>query len=157
MDEPPSRRKTGLLWSPADDRLNVGIVCRDFSVDDWIRVKASLLAVLGPTFCASSAHSRDRILAAGISVVSQARRSASRLNQEEIVTEREKEHRDIADSFGGRPFTRSEFKQRYRDRYPGRKPGAMIPSDYCVNLNPKGAEGFTKFLRWLKRGWYTVA
>ena len=50
MDEPPSRRKTGLLWSPADDRLNVGIVCRDFSVDDWIRVKASLLAVLGPTF-----------------------------------------------------------------------------------------------------------
>ena len=73
------------------------------------------------------------------------------------MTEREKEHHDIAHSFGGRQFTRSEFMKRYGDKYPDRKLGSMLPSDYCVNLNPKGAGGFPKFLRWLARGRYEAA
>ena len=73
------------------------------------------------------------------------------------MTDREKEHREIAETFGAQPFTRSEFMERYSDKYPDRKTGAMIPSDYCVNLNPKGAEDFPKFLRWLARGRYEIA
>jgi hypothetical protein len=53
----------------------------------------------------------------------------------------------------GRPFTRSEFNRVYCQEYPDRL-SAPLPSHYCVNLNPKLAEGCPKFLRWLGRGRY---
>ena len=73
-----------------------------------------------------------------------------------ITLQRHKEHYEIADSFGGRAFSRSEFKQRYQAAYPTRPPGSMIPSDFCVDLHPKGAETFPKFLRQPRRGWYQM-
>jgi len=69
---------------------------------------------------------------------------------------RHKEHREIANGFGGREFSLLEFKQCYHRAYPTRPLGSMIPSDYCVNLNPEGAEDFPKFLRWLARGRYEL-
>ena len=73
-----------------------------------------------------------------------------------ITLQRHKEHYEIADSFGGRAFSRSEFKQRYQAAYPTRAPGSMIPSDFCVDLHAKGAETFPKFLRQPRRGWYQM-
>jgi endonuclease-3 len=73
------------------------------------------------------------------------------------MTKREQEHHEIARTFGvGRTFTRSEFMNLYRREYPDREPGAMLPSDYCVNLSAKGTEDYPKFLRWLGRGRYEL-
>jgi hypothetical protein len=73
------------------------------------------------------------------------------------VTKREQEHYEIAHRFGvGRAFARSEFMNLYRRAYPDRKLGAMLPSDYCVNLSAKGTEHYPKFLRWLGRGRYQL-
>ena len=70
------------------------------------------------------------------------------------MSKREKEHYEIAARFGvGRPFTRSAFYSLYRQEYPKRT-SAPIPSDFCINLYPKGAESFPKFMRWLGRGLY---
>ena len=49
-----------------------------------------------------------------------------------ITLQRHKEHDEIADSFDGRAFSRSEFKQRYQAAYPTRAPGSMIPfKNFC--------------------------
>ena len=69
---------------------------------------------------------------------------------------RHKEHYEIANSFGGREFSTAEFKQRYRAAYPTRPLGSMLPSDFCVDLCPKDAESFAKFLRQPRRGWYQM-
>ena len=70
------------------------------------------------------------------------------------MSKREKEHYEIAKMFGvGRPFTRFEFYSLYWQEYPKRR-STPIPSDFCINLSPKGAESFPKFLRWLRRGLY---
>ena len=70
------------------------------------------------------------------------------------MSKREKEHYEIAKRFGvGRPFTRLEFYSLYCQEYPKRI-STPIPSDFCINLYPKGAESFPKFLRWLGRGRY---
>ena len=70
------------------------------------------------------------------------------------MSKREKEHYEIAKRFGvGRPFTRFEFYRLYWQEYPKRT-STPIPSDFCINLSPKGAESFPKFLRWLGRGLY---
>jgi hypothetical protein len=70
------------------------------------------------------------------------------------MSKREKEHYEIAKMFGvGRPFTRFEFYSLYWQEYPKRR-STPIPSDFCINLSPKGAESFPKFLRWLGRGLY---
>src|SRR5262249_34001664 len=67
------------------------------------------------------------------------------------MTPREREHHDVAKSFGTRQFSRSEFIDRYSHRYPDRKLRSIIPSDYCVDLIAKGTETFQKFMRWVKR------
>jgi hypothetical protein len=72
------------------------------------------------------------------------------------VTPRVEEHFEIANSFGGREFSRSEFRLRYRQTYPARPPGSMIPSDYCIDLHPSGTESLPKFLRQPRRGWYQL-
>src|SRR5713101_5874879 len=73
------------------------------------------------------------------------------------MTKREQEHYEIARTFDVcRAFTRSEFMNLYRQEYPDRKPGAMLPSDYCVNLSAKGTEDYPKFLRWLGPGRYEL-
>jgi hypothetical protein len=69
------------------------------------------------------------------------------------MAKRDKEHYEIATRFGDRPFTRLEFNLLYRQGYPKRI-SAPIPSDYCVNLNPKTGERLPKFLRWLGPGRY---
>ena len=72
------------------------------------------------------------------------------------MTNRNQEHYEIANKFGvSRPFTMFAFKSLYRQEYPGRI-SAPIPSDYCVNLGPKGSQRFPKFLRWLGRGRYEL-
>jgi hypothetical protein len=73
-----------------------------------------------------------------------------------MMNRRHQEHYEIAKRFGlGRVFTRLEFNQLYRQEYPERI-SAPIPSDYCINLHQKAAQGFgyPKFLRWLGRGRY---
>ena len=71
------------------------------------------------------------------------------------MTEREKEHYAIAESFGvGRSFSRREYRDRYHAQYPDRPLGSMIPSDYCVNLCAKGTQAYPRFLRQLTRGMY---
>ena len=76
------------------------------------------------------------------------------------MNDREKEHYKIAGEFKGREFTRSEFKNHYRQEYPNRKPGSMLPADYCINpvggRHAKGTENYPKFLRWLGRGRYQM-
>jgi hypothetical protein len=76
------------------------------------------------------------------------------------MTKRKDEHYQIAYKFDGRPFTRSEFMKLYREEYPDRKLGAMIPSDYCFNpmggRPAKGTENYPKFLGWLGRGRYKL-
>jgi hypothetical protein len=58
------------------------------------------------------------------------------------MSKREKEHYEIAKMFGvGRPFTRFEFYSLYWQEYPKRR-STPIPSDFCINLSPKGAESF---------------
>ena len=70
------------------------------------------------------------------------------------MTRREQEHYEIAKRFGlHRPFTRFEFNHLYRQEYPDRI-STPIPSDFCINLHPMGAERFPKFLSWLGRGRY---
>lgn len=70
------------------------------------------------------------------------------------MRKRDQEHYEVARKFGvGRPFTRSEFNRVYRQEYPERL-SAPLPSDYCVNLNPKLAQRCPKFLHWLGRGRY---
>jgi hypothetical protein len=70
------------------------------------------------------------------------------------MRKRDQEHYEVARKFGvGRPFTRSEFNRLYHQEYPNRV-SAPLPTDYCVNLNPKVAEACPKFLRWLGRGRY---
>lgn len=79
------------------------------------------------------------------------------LRKTKEMTKREQEHYEVARRFGvGRPFSRPEFIKLYRREYPERKPGAMIPSDYCINLSAIGTEGYPKFLRWLGRGQYEL-
>jgi hypothetical protein len=72
------------------------------------------------------------------------------------MTPRGKEHYEIARSFNGREFSRSEFRLRYRQTYPARPPGSIIPSDYCVDLHPRGAESLPKFLRRSRRARYQL-
>jgi hypothetical protein len=61
------------------------------------------------------------------------------------MSKREKEHYEIAKMFGvGRPFTRFEFYSLYWQEYPKRR-STPIPSDFCINLSPNGAESFPKF------------
>jgi hypothetical protein len=77
------------------------------------------------------------------------------------MTDRETEHYDIACRLGNRAFTRSEFKNLYRQVYPERKLGSMLPADYCV-IGPghprhaKGTEDYPKVLRWIGRGCYQL-
>jgi hypothetical protein len=73
------------------------------------------------------------------------------------MTEREAEHLAVARRFGpGRVFSRDEFQNLYRQVYPGRPLGSMIPSDFCENLHAKGTENNRRFLRWLRRGKYEL-
>lgn len=75
------------------------------------------------------------------------------------MTEREREHYEIATRFGIREFTLSEFKNLYRQEYPKRPLGSMLPADYCV-IGPGrprhsiGTEEYPKFLRKLGRARY---
>jgi hypothetical protein len=73
------------------------------------------------------------------------------------MTKREQEHYEIARRFGvGRVFSRPEFIDRYHQEFPDRPLGSMIPSDYCVNLHAKGAEGYPRFMRQIERGRYEL-
>jgi len=70
------------------------------------------------------------------------------------MPKRHQEHYEIAKRFGvGRAFTRLEFNHHYRQEYRIRI-SPPNPADYCINLHPKAAEGYPKFLRWLGRGRY---
>jgi hypothetical protein len=53
------------------------------------------------------------------------------------MSKREKEHYEIAKTFGvARRFTRSDFYSLYSQEYP-RRISPPIPSDFCINLHPK--------------------
>jgi hypothetical protein len=70
------------------------------------------------------------------------------------MAKRDQEHYEVARKFGvDRPFSLSEFNRLYSREYPERV-SAPIPTDYCINLNPKAAARHPKFLRWLGRGRY---
>lgn len=63
------------------------------------------------------------------------------------LNSRDREHYEVARQFS-EWFTRSEFERRYRAMYPDRKPGSIIPSDYCFNRENKGNTKYPRFLLW---------
>jgi hypothetical protein len=71
------------------------------------------------------------------------------------MNERQQEHYEISLVFGSE-FSRAKFRNIYRQKYTRRESGSMIPSDYCIDLHPKGTEKYPKFLRWLGRGRYEL-
>jgi hypothetical protein len=63
------------------------------------------------------------------------------------MTPREQEHYEIASSFGpNRPFTLSEFRERYAHRYPERKTKSIMPYEFCWNRHIATATKGPKFL-----------
>ena len=70
------------------------------------------------------------------------------------MNDRELEHYLVAKSFTSGKITRTEFIKQYQKEYPSRPIGSIIPSDYCENLNPIGAEAYPRFLTWIARGCY---
>jgi hypothetical protein len=72
------------------------------------------------------------------------------------MTPRMKEHFEIACYFGNEEFSAEQFKEKYQKIYPARPTTSMIPSDYCIDLNPIGAEDFPKFLLQPRYGCYQL-
>jgi hypothetical protein len=64
------------------------------------------------------------------------------------------EHFRVAKRFQNRAFSTAEFKQLYAQCYPSRPKGSMIPSDFRVGGEVKGAEGYPRFLWQERRGLY---
>lgn len=59
----------------------------------------------------------------------------------------QREHYEVARSFGDRWVSFSEFKGAYRRLYPGRLQGSILPADHVVG-NPSAKEKWAKFLEW---------
>jgi hypothetical protein len=62
-----------------------------------------------------------------------------------ITLQRHKEHDEIADSFDGRAFSRSEFKQRYQPAYPTRAPGSIPPVTFASICTRRARRLFSNF------------
>ena len=60
---------------------------------------------------------------------------------------RDREHFEVAKSLPG-TFNSAQFRQQYLTLYPRRRPGSIIPSDYCFNKENKGNQGYPRFLLW---------
>ena len=73
--------------------------------------------------------------------------SNPRYRSPDDLNRRDREHYEVAKSLDG-PFAPARFVSRYRDMYPSRKSGSIIPSDYCFNRDNKGNVGFPRFLLW---------
>jgi hypothetical protein len=60
---------------------------------------------------------------------------------------RDREHYEVARQFSDW-FSPSWFQRRYKEMYPDRKPGSIIPSDYAFNRENKGNGAYPRFLLW---------
>lgn len=65
----------------------------------------------------------------------------------------DREHYEVARHIEGF-FDRAEFMARYRQLYPHRSIGSIIPSDYCFNQENKGNARDPRFLWWDGRNSY---
>lgn len=65
----------------------------------------------------------------------------------EDLNERDREHYQVSVGLTGW-FDKARFVDRYRGMFPDRNQGSIIPSDYCLNRENKGNQGYPRFLEW---------
>jgi hypothetical protein len=70
-----------------------------------------------------------------------------RFRRPEDLPRLHREHYEVAKLLGG-PFEASQFKSQYRQLFPDRTPGSILPSDYCFNRENRGNSLHPRFLLW---------